>query len=64
MFINYLQTGHQKTALDIMEQMNVVRESGLERLYRWFQSQTRSPDPSPLLPQALAALEERPVLFK
>lgn len=58
-----LQTGHQKTALDVMEQMNVCREAGLERLYRWCQSQCRSPDPSPLLTQALAALQERPVLF-
>ncbi|KAB7496595.1 Conserved oligomeric Golgi complex subunit 6 [Armadillidium nasatum] len=59
-----LQTGHQKTALDIMEQMNVARESALERLFRWFQAQTRTPDPSPLIPEALAALQERPVLFK
>ncbi|XP_068217379.1 conserved oligomeric Golgi complex subunit 6 [Palaemon carinicauda] len=58
-----LQTGHQKTALDVMEQMNVCREAGLERLYRWCQSQCRSPEPSPLLPQALVALQERPVLF-
>ncbi|XP_050693189.1 conserved oligomeric Golgi complex subunit 6-like [Eriocheir sinensis] len=58
-----LQTGHQKTALDVMEQMNVCREAGLERLYRWCQAQCRSPDPSPLLTQALAALQERPVLF-
>ncbi|XP_045113296.1 conserved oligomeric Golgi complex subunit 6-like [Portunus trituberculatus] len=58
-----LQTGHQKTALDVMEQMNVCREAGLERLYRWCQGQCRSPDPSPLLTQALAALQERPVLF-
>ena len=47
-----------------MEQMNVIRESSLERLYRWFQAQTRSLEPSILIPQALAALEERPVLFK
>ena len=47
-----------------MEQMNIIRESGLERLFRWFQSQTRNPDPSPLLPDALGALQERPVLFK
>lgn len=58
-----LQTGHQKTALDVMEQMNVCREAGLERLYRWCQAQCRSPDPSPLLPQAWQALQERPVLF-
>lgn len=44
--------------------MNVIREVALERLFRWFQSQTRSPDPSPLLPQALATLQERPVLLK
>ncbi|XP_063855989.1 conserved oligomeric Golgi complex subunit 6-like isoform X2 [Scylla paramamosain] len=30
-----LQTGHQNTALDVVEQMNVCREAGLERLYRW-----------------------------
>ncbi|XP_063860544.1 conserved oligomeric Golgi complex subunit 6-like isoform X1 [Scylla paramamosain] len=58
-----LQTGHQNTALDVVEQMNVCREAGLERLYRWCQGQCCSPDPSPLLTQALAALQERPVLF-
>ncbi|XP_076031749.1 conserved oligomeric Golgi complex subunit 6 [Oratosquilla oratoria] len=58
-----LQTGHQKTALDAMEQMNVYKEAGLERLYRWSLAQCRSPDPSPLLPQAMAYLQERPVLF-
>ncbi|KAG7156308.1 Conserved oligomeric Golgi complex subunit 6-like [Homarus americanus] len=59
----FFATGHQKTALDVMEQMNICREAALERLYRWCQSQCRPPDPSPLLTQALAALQERPVLF-
>lgn len=59
-----LQSGHQKTALEVMEQMNVCREAGLERLYRWCQGQCRASDPSPLVTDALAALQERPVLFK
>ncbi|KAK3855594.1 hypothetical protein Pcinc_038022 [Petrolisthes cinctipes] len=58
-----LQSGHQKTALEVMEQMNVCREAGLERLYRWCQGQCRASDPSPLVTEALAALQERPVLF-
>nr|CAD7402819.1 unnamed protein product [Timema cristinae] len=62
-----MQSGHQTAALDIMEQMALYQESALERLYRWTQTHCRnieSPETSELLAQAMACLQDRPVLFK
>nr|CAD7260559.1 unnamed protein product [Timema shepardi] len=62
-----MQSGHQTAALDIMEQMALYQESALERLYRWTQTHCRnieSPEMSELLAQAMACLQDRPVLFK
>nr|CAD7568801.1 unnamed protein product [Timema californicum] len=61
-----MQSGHQTAALDIMEQMALYQESALERLYRWTQTHCRnieSPEMSELLAQAMACLQDRPVLF-
>lgn len=44
-----------------------LKETGLERLFRWAQGRCRTieaPDPYNLLPQAMAKLQQRPVLFK
>jgi hypothetical protein len=62
-----MQSGHQAAALDIMEQMALLQETALERLYRWTQSRCRdveAADTIPLLAQAMARLQERPLLFK
>ncbi|CAG0888778.1 unnamed protein product [Cyprideis torosa] len=61
-----LKTGQQEAALDIMEQMALVQEAALERLFRWSQAQVRSlrAEPSPLLARAMKYLQERPILFK
>lgn len=63
-----LHCGHQATALEIMEQMALYQERALERLYRWTQHQCRngvdSSDGNVLLTQAIACLQDRPVLLK
>ncbi|XP_053685467.1 conserved oligomeric Golgi complex subunit 6 [Sabethes cyaneus] len=62
-----LQSGYQTAALDIMEEMTLHQEAALERLYRWTQSHCRNVDTNEighLLTQAMARLQERPVLFK
>lgn len=62
-----LKTGHQPTALEIMEQMSMFVETGLERLYRWAQSQCRTIETSEnttLVSQAMKHLQERPIMFK
>ncbi len=62
-----LQSGHQATAFEIMEQMASFQETALERLYRWTQNQCRnidSPDANILLTQAVSCLQDRPVLLK
>lgn len=44
-----------------------LKEAALERLYRWTQSHCRSLESSEsavLLTQAMACLQDRPVLFK
>ena len=59
--------GQHTTALEIMEQMSLFQEAGLERLYRWTQAQCRNietPEHSALLAQAMKHLQERPVMFK
>lgn len=62
-----LQSGYQTAALDIMEEMTLHQEAALERLYRWTQSHCRNVDANEigmLVIQAMARLQERPVLFK
>lgn len=64
-----LRTNHQTAGLEIMESMALHQESAYERLYRWAQNQCRlvtqdTPDISPLLCQAMEALQDRPVLLK
>ncbi|XP_032790480.1 conserved oligomeric Golgi complex subunit 6 [Daphnia magna] len=62
-----LQSGHQITVFEIMEQMASFQETALERLYRWTQNQCRnidSPDSNILLTQAISCLQDRPVLLK
>ncbi|XP_052778414.1 conserved oligomeric Golgi complex subunit 6-like isoform X2 [Mya arenaria] len=64
-----LRTNHQTAGLEIMESMALHQESSYERLYRWAQNDCRaltgeSPDISPILCQAMSALQDRPVLFK
>ncbi|GFO15592.1 conserved oligomeric Golgi complex subunit 6 [Plakobranchus ocellatus] len=64
-----LRTNHQTAGLEIMESMALHQESAYERLYRWAQNQCRlvtqdTPDVSPLLCQAMEALQDRPVLLK
>ncbi|KAH3820573.1 hypothetical protein DPMN_122317 [Dreissena polymorpha] len=64
-----LRTNHQTAGLEIMESMALHQESAYERLYRWAQNECRtltseSPEVSPILCQAMLALQDRPVLFK
>lgn len=62
-----LSNGHQPTAFEIMEQMAMVQEKALERLYRWTQQQcrnTEAPEGNLLLTQAVARLQDRPILLK
>ncbi|XP_076448028.1 conserved oligomeric Golgi complex subunit 6-like [Babylonia areolata] len=64
-----LRTNQQTAGLEIMEAMALQMESAYERLYRWTQNECRiltsdSPDISPVLCQAMEALQDRPVLFK
>ncbi|XP_054290392.1 conserved oligomeric Golgi complex subunit 6-like [Macrosteles quadrilineatus] len=62
-----MQSGHQTSALDIMDQMAMYQETALERLYRWAQTHCRNieaPGINQLLNQAMAKLQDRPVLFK
>uniref|UniRef100_A0A4W5JWS4 Conserved Oligomeric Golgi complex subunit 6 C-terminal domain-containing protein n=1 Tax=Hucho hucho TaxID=62062 RepID=A0A4W5JWS4_9TELE len=64
-----LRTNQQTAGLDIMEQMAVLQETSYEQLYRWTQNECRgltqeSCDISPVLSQAMAALQDRPVLYK
>jgi hypothetical protein len=62
-----MQSGHQTLALDIMQQMTLLQEAGLERLYRWTQAHCRHIENEQLvslLSKAMNKLQERPVLFK
>ncbi|XP_045070462.1 conserved oligomeric Golgi complex subunit 6 isoform X1 [Coregonus clupeaformis] len=64
-----LRTNQQTAGLDIMEQMAVLQETSYEQLYRWTQNECRgltqeSCDISPVLSQAMEALQDRPVLYK
>ncbi|XP_004711326.1 conserved oligomeric Golgi complex subunit 6 [Echinops telfairi] len=64
-----LRTNQQTAGLEIMEQMALLQETAYERLYRWAQSECRaltqeSCDISPVLTEAMEALQDRPVLYK
>ena len=64
-----LRTNQQTAGLEIMEQMALLQETSYKRLYRWAQSECRtltqeSCDISPVLTQAMEALQDRPVLYK
>uniref|UniRef100_A0A671UH25 Conserved oligomeric Golgi complex subunit 6 n=1 Tax=Sparus aurata TaxID=8175 RepID=A0A671UH25_SPAAU len=63
-----LRTNQQTAGLEIMEQMAVLQETSYEQLYRWAQSECRltqeACDISPVLTQAMEALQDRPVLYK
>ncbi|XP_015748788.1 PREDICTED: conserved oligomeric Golgi complex subunit 6-like [Acropora digitifera] len=63
-----LRTKQQTAGLQIMETMALHLESSYEKLYRWTQDECRSltgdlPDISSLVSRAMAALQDRPVLF-
>ncbi|KAM9811482.1 LOW QUALITY PROTEIN: conserved oligomeric Golgi complex subunit 6 [Syngnathus typhle] len=64
-----LRTNQQTAGLEIMEQMAVLQEEAYEQLYRWAQNECRglsqeTCDISPILTQAMEALQDRPVLYK
>ncbi|XP_051934424.1 conserved oligomeric Golgi complex subunit 6 [Hippocampus zosterae] len=64
-----LRTNQQTAGLEIMEQMAVLQEAAYEQLYRWAQNECRGLtqemcDISPILTQAMEALQDRPVLYK
>ncbi|KXZ42797.1 hypothetical protein GPECTOR_117g362 [Gonium pectorale] len=65
-----LRTHHQRAGLELMDLMAGHQESAYERLCRWVQVQCRNigeydaPEVEPALQAAVAALRERPVLFK
>ncbi|XP_077168698.1 conserved oligomeric Golgi complex subunit 6 [Paroedura picta] len=64
-----LRTNQQRSGLEIMEQMALLQETSYEQLYRWTQGECRaltqeSCDISPVLAQAMEALQDRPVLYK
>lgn len=64
-----LRTNQQRSGLEIMEQMALLQETFYEQLYRWAQGECRaltqeSCDISPVLAQAMEALQDRPVLYK
>ncbi|XP_037070535.1 conserved oligomeric Golgi complex subunit 6-like [Pollicipes pollicipes] len=61
-----LQSGHQQTALEVMEQMSIYQEAAYERLYKWAQSRVRCSDTdiNVCLTKAMACLQDRPVLFQ
>lgn len=64
-----LRTNQQTAGLEIMEQMAVLQETSYEQLYRWAQNECRgltqeSCDISPVLTDAMEALQDRPVLYK
>lgn len=63
-----LRTQHQRAGLDTMELMSMYEQSAYERLYRWTKVECRKLESSdceisPLVKQALFALNQRPVLL-
>ncbi|XP_067103067.1 conserved oligomeric Golgi complex subunit 6 [Osmerus mordax] len=64
-----LRTNQQTAGLEIMEQMAVLQETSYEQLYRWAQNECRGLtqemcDITPVLSEAMEALQDRPVLYK
>ncbi|XP_063060336.1 conserved oligomeric Golgi complex subunit 6 [Engraulis encrasicolus] len=64
-----LRTNQQTAGLEIMEQMAILQEASYEQLYRWAQNECRgltqeTCDITPVLSQAMEALQDRPVLYK
>uniref|UniRef100_A0A3Q3VJS7 Conserved oligomeric Golgi complex subunit 6 n=1 Tax=Mola mola TaxID=94237 RepID=A0A3Q3VJS7_MOLML len=64
-----LRTNQQTAGLEIMEQMAVLQETSYELLYRWAQNECRgltqeTCDISPVLTDAMEALQDRPILYK
>lgn len=62
-----MQSGYQTAALDIMEEMTLHQEGGLERLYRWTQQHCRNIDLNEiglLMEMAMHRLQDRQVMFK
>ncbi|KAM9801704.1 conserved oligomeric Golgi complex subunit 6 [Neosynchiropus ocellatus] len=64
-----LRTNQQTAGLEIMEQMANLQAASYEQLYRWAQNECRgltqeTCDISPVLTQAMEALQDRPVLYK
>ncbi|XP_061684304.1 conserved oligomeric Golgi complex subunit 6 [Syngnathoides biaculeatus] len=64
-----LRTNQQTAGLEIMEQMAVLQEEAYEQLCRWAQNECRgltqeTCDISPILTQAMEALQDRHVLYK
>ncbi|GBF95228.1 hypothetical protein Rsub_07943 [Raphidocelis subcapitata] len=65
-----LRGHHQRAGLELMDQMASYQEGGYETLCRWVQAECRNlgehdaPEVDPTLTAAVAALRQRPVLFK
>ncbi|KIZ02121.1 Conserved oligomeric Golgi complex subunit 6 [Monoraphidium neglectum] len=65
-----LRSHHQRAGLELMDQMSHYQEGAYEHLCRWVQSECRNlgehdaPEVDPTLTAAVAALRQRPVLFK
>jgi conserved oligomeric Golgi complex subunit 6 len=63
-----MQNGYKTIASDIMDEMTMHHEAGLERLYRWTQSHCRNIDTTTelttLVIEAMQRLQDHPVLFK
>ncbi|XP_025416462.1 conserved oligomeric Golgi complex subunit 6 isoform X2 [Sipha flava] len=62
-----MQTGHQTSALSLMEQISTHQQMAMEVLYRWSQLNCKdieSTATGPLLVLAMEVLQDRPVLFK
>ncbi|OXA64678.1 conserved oligomeric Golgi complex subunit 6 [Folsomia candida] len=62
-----LKVGHQATAVEIMDQMGLLHETALEKIYRWAQSRVKhveNPELSDVLAKSLSYLQIRPMLLK
>uniref|UniRef100_A0A383VY11 Conserved oligomeric Golgi complex subunit 6 n=1 Tax=Tetradesmus obliquus TaxID=3088 RepID=A0A383VY11_TETOB len=65
-----LRSAHQRAGLELMDAMAAHQEAAYEHLCRWVQAECRSlgendaPEVDPTLTAAVAALRDRPVLFK
>ncbi|KAI8473219.1 MAG: component of oligomeric golgi complex 6 [Monoraphidium minutum] len=65
-----LRSHHQRAGLELMDQMSHYQEGAYEHLCRWVQAECRNlgehdaPEVDPTLTAAVAALRQRPVLFK